>query len=215
MSQKVTTAIQRLNTIFPLQKNQQTLNKSIRDLHQAVLRSYVEQGRSLNRAEMANYVDDFNEAVTILKQNDLVVFDNKGEPIGAYPFTMEQRKHQVTVNNHTVHCMCALDALAVSPMFNLPTHISTRCEVSSIPISINQHGKEMRSSDQRLFFGINWNAASTAACCADSLCTEMIFLAGDEIANNWLTENSDQREIFTLQQAVNFAAGFFMPLLSE
>jgi hypothetical protein len=43
----------------------------------------------------------------------------------------------------------------------------------------------------------------------------MIFLAGDDTAKNWLLESSDKREIFTLQEAVAFATGFFVPLMHD
>ena len=215
MNQKVTSAIQRLNTILPLRENQQALNKPLRELHRAILCSYVEKGRSLNRTEMANFVDNIDEAIATFKQYDLLVFNDNDEPVGTYPFTMEPRVHRVNVNGHTVHCMCALDALAVSPMFHLPTQIHTRCHVSSRPISLQQNEMDITSDDQPLYFGINWNAASTKSCCANSLCTEMIFLAGDDTAKNWLLESSDKREIFTLQEAVAFATGFFVPLMHD
>ena len=215
MSQKVTSAIRRLNTILPLRENQQALNKPLRDLHRAILYSYIEQGRSLNRTEMANFVDNIDEAIATFKQYDLLVFNDNDEPVGTYPFTMEPRVHRVRVNGHTVHCMCAMDALAVSPMFHLPTQIYSCCHVSTRPISIEQNEIDVTSDNQPLFFGINWNSASAKSCCANSLCTEMIFLAGDDTAKNWLTESSDQREIFTLQEAVAFATGFFVPLMHD
>jgi hypothetical protein len=213
MNKKVTAAIQRLNSILPLKENQQALSKPLRELHQAILHSFIEQGRSLNRDEMANFVNNIDDAIAIFKQYDLLVFDDNNEPIGTYPFTTQPRVYRVSVNGHTVHCMCALDALAVSPMFHLPTQINSRCHVTSRPISIYQNKMEISCDDQPLFFGINWNAASTKSCCANSLCTEMIFLAGDEAEVNWLSGDPDQRETFTLQEAVNFAADFFVPLM--
>jgi len=214
---KITSAVKRLNSILPLAKRQQSLDASLKNVHQKILHSYIERGRSLTKNEMAHWVDDIDASIKILQDNDLVVFDTSGEPRGAYPFTMEARDHIVTVNNHSVHCMCALDALAVSPMFNLSTVISSRCHVTQASIIIHQQGLAIQNSDELLdvCFGINWNAASDNSCCADSLCAEMVYLKGKTVELNWLSEAVDYRQTFRLNEAVEFSARFFVPLISE
>lgn len=166
---------------------------------------------------MAQRVADVDEAVQILKQSDLVVFNDDGEPIGAYPFTMEEREHKLAVNGHQVHCMCALDALAVSPMFDMALEIKSMCRVSGEAITLKQKGFEILNAHEveDLFFGINWNAASSGSCCADTLCTEMIFLKGHGIAHMWRDEDAQNKQIFTLNEAIDFAARFFMPLMTK
>lgn len=213
---KITSAVKRLNAILPLAERQQSLEVSLKKLHKKILLSYIDQGRSLNKNEMAQWVDDIDAAIKILKHNDLVVFDDNGEPRGAYPFTIEAREHTVTVNSHTVHCMCALDALAVSPMFNLATIISSCCHVTHAPIIIHQQGMIIQNSDELndVCFGINWNAVSKNSNCADSLCTEMIYLKGKAVELNWLSEAADSRQTFRLNEAVEFAARFFVPLMN-
>ena len=144
----------------------------------------------------------------------MVVFDGNDEPVGAYPFTMEQRDHKISVNDHTIHSMCALDALAISPMFNVKTHIESKCHVTGDPISIDQLDQEVlnRNENEGVHFGLSWNSAANN-CCATSLCTEMIFLKDKEIADTWLSEDSENREIFTLDKAIEFATGFLKPLV--
>ena len=214
---RINSAVERLNHILPLAARHQALDASLQNLHKAILHSYVDTGRSLNRKKIAQYVDNVDEAAKIFGQNDLVVFDDNGEPIGAYPFTMEKRDHTVTVNGHTVHCMCALDALAVSPMFNLPTRVTSRCFVTNEPIIIQQQKlKTLNQTDAGdTYFGINWNAASDNSYCADSLCKEMIFLKNKTVADKWLSENPEQRQTFQLGDAIDFAARFFTPLLGN
>lgn len=211
----VAEAVDRLGHILPLVDNQKALDKPLQDLHKAILRAYVEKGHTLSCEEMAQQVDDIDAAVDLLKQKDLVLFDNHGEPTGAYPFTMEKREHQITVNGYTVHCMCALDALAVSPMFNLPTEITSCCYVTSEPIHIRQHGSIINGNAQNIYFGINWSAASENSCCADSLCTEMLFLNDKVVAENWQKHAPEHREIFNIHDAIEFAARFFVPLLNN
>lgn len=216
MNTKVKNAVERLNKILPLAKRQQSLNKELADAYQNILYSYVGRGRTLNRNEIAGQVSNIDEAITVLKDYDMVVFDSNGEPVGAYPFTMEQREHEVTVNGHKVHCMCALDALAVSPMFNLETTINSRCHVTAEPVSIHQRNREIIDADDNrdVFFGISWNSTANN-CCASSLCTEMIYLKGSQVADQWLAEDKDNREMFDLPDAIEFAAGFFVPLMTK
>ena len=54
--------------------------------------------------------------------------------------------------------------------------------------------------------------AENGASCAESLCMEMIVLANEAVAREWLAESPDTREVFDLPSAVSFAAGFFVPL---
>lgn len=216
MNTKVKNAVERLNTILPLTKSQQGLSREVADVYQSILRSYVERGASLSKSEIAQQVSNPDESIKVLKQNDMVVFDDSDEPIGAYPFTMDQREHEVTVNEHKVNCMCALDALAVSPMFELDTVIHSKCHETGAPITIHQHNLDIADSkiNSDVFFGISWNSAANN-CCATSLCTEMIFLKGRQTAERWLAVDPGNREIFDLRDAVKFAAGFFTPLMTE
>jgi hypothetical protein len=151
-----------------------------------------------------------------LQSNDMVVFGQDGEPVGAYPFTMEEREHNIHVNGHQVYAMCALDALAVSPMFNMDTEINSECRVTGEPVHIHQSGQTIKNLAEvgDVYFGIVWGAADGSFCCADSLCTEMIFLRDEDIARQWLDDDPENREIFTLPESVTFAARFFVPLVA-
>lgn len=216
MTIKLENALSRLKSILPLQARQDNCSKQIKELHQQVLRSFVEKGRILTREEMAQYVDQLEDAVNVLKEMDMVVFSEDGTPVGAYPFSMQAREHSVRVNGYQVYAMCALDALAVSPMFGVKTHISSCCRITGDPVSIQQSGKTIVNPDEAgaIHFGIIWGAANADSCCADSLCMEMMFLRDSEIARQWLADDPDNREVFTLQEAVEFGGRFFVPLVS-
>jgi mercuric reductase len=108
--------------------------------------------------------------------------------------------------------MCALDALAVSPMFNTPTVIDSQCRVTGEKIHIEQNGTDFSGATLDAWFGINWGAASTDTVCAESLCMEMMFLANESVAREWLAESPETRDIFDLPAAIEFAAAFFVPL---
>lgn len=215
MNEKIDLAVDRLNKVLPLKENQASLTAQFQQLHRDILFSYVDIGRSLNRTELAQRVESLDELVTIFQEKDLVVFSTSGEPIGAYPFTMEARKHEVRVNGNLLHCMCALDSLAVSPMYGIELEIKSVCDLSDETIFIRQNGYELTDPSEvdDVFFAINWNAANNNSCCADSLCTEMIFIKGEDAAKSWCNDDSQNREMFTLPDAIEFAAGLFMPLV--
>ncbi len=215
MNAKVTNAVKHLNKILPLHERQMKLSPECANVYQLILKSYVQQGRSLTKDEIAGHVENVDEVIDVLRSNDMVVFDSNDEPVGAYPFTMEPRVHKILLNGHTIHSMCALDALAISPMFKVKTHIESQCHVTGDRISIDQLNQEVlnKSENEALHFGLNWNSAANN-CCATSLCTEMIFLKDKEIAETWLAEDPKNREIFTLDAAIDFSTQFFKPLVS-
>lgn len=97
-------------------------------------------------------------------------------------------------------------------MFRLPTEIDSQCRVTGEKIHLEQNGIAFSSGTTNAWFGINWGAASTDTVCAESLCLEMMFLANENVAREWLAESPETREIFDLQSAVEFAATFFVPL---
>ena len=216
MSDKVEKALKRLRDILPLQENQQKFTAELKELHQQVLRSFINQGRILNRGEMIQYVSNVDEAIEILNKNDMVTFSDKGEAIGAYPFTMHNREHKILVNGFQLNAMCALDSLAISPMFGKNTTITSQCRVTGEPVNIQMSGETIKNFEQvkNIHVGIFWGAADEQSYCADSLCMEMIFLRDSKIAQQWLDDNSKAKEVFTLAQAVEFASQFFVPLLN-
>ena len=216
MNAKLEKALKRLQRILPLEEKQYVCGKQVKELHRQVLCSFVTRGRILTREEMAQHVSKLDDAVSMLKNSGMVIFSEDGDPVGAYPFTMEAREHKVRVNGHQVYAMCALDALAVSPMFGMNAQIDSRCRITGDPVTIRQSGKTIENPDQagEHHFGIDWGAADADSCCADSLCTEMMFLRDSDVAQQWLWDDFGTREIFTLPEAVEFAGRFFVPLIS-
>ena len=212
MKTEVNAALKRLDSILPLQSGLKSLSGDDAALYCKLLNSYVQQGRTLTRAEVDVFVDDAARSLDNIVVSKLIVLDADGNPAGAYPFTSQEREHKVHINGVTAHCMCALDALAVSPMFNTPTVIDSQCRVTGDPVHLEQNGAAFTGGTLDVWFGINWGAAASDIVCSESLCMEMMFLASESVARDWLAESPETREIFDLPSAVEFAAGFFVPL---
>ncbi|CAE8741144.1 unnamed protein product, partial [Polarella glacialis] len=215
----VAAALARLSAVLPVAEKLRACSLEARSLHRRVLRSFLERGAPPTRAEMAASDSLLRE----LEGTGLVLFDaTGGELSGAYPFTTEQREHKIIVSAVELHAMCALDALAVAPMFKLSTQVVSKCRATGDLISLNMTGLTITAGTADtnadltagVHVGIAWGAASCGVCCADSLCTEMIFLRDAEVARKWLAVG-DQREIFGLSDAVDFAAQFFTPMTAD
>lgn len=207
----------RLHGLLPLKKRQQGFSQAEAELHRAILRSFVERDRPLARKEIARspVAVDTDDILARLRDNDLVVLDERGEVSGAYPFTMERTPHRLEVNGHRMHAMCALDALGVSPMFELEVTIDSRCAVSYEPIHLRQRSLDLLETkpSKDLLLGIHWRQVTT--CAAHSLCREMVFLKDLDAAMIWQQTAPGNRELFELREAVSIAAQFFVPLLQE
>jgi len=143
VSDAVAQAVRRLNQQLPLKERQDKLSAPLRALHREVLGSLVRRGRPLTRAEVAALVgeDQVDAAIARLGDDDLVVLSqDRREIVGAYPVTAEQTPHEVHVGGHEIHAMCALDAVSVGPMYDVPVEICSRCRVSGEAICIKQQG---------------------------------------------------------------------------
>jgi len=215
------TALQKLNQLLPLAERQAALPAPLASLHRAVLHSFISQGRPLTHTEIKQRWPDLNvsQALTRLAGDDLTVLAvDTQEIIGAYPLTLEDTPHQVRVKGHTLRAMCAVDALAVSPLFGQPTEIESRCRVTDAPILLRQSGTailvtEPAKTIQAMQVGIHWQPPQS--CAAHNLCREMVFLVNAAAAKTWQAIDPVQRDFFSLSEAIALGAAFFIPLLAE
>jgi hypothetical protein len=80
---------------------------------------------------------DPGAATAVLARDDLVHTDSDGQPTVAYPFSASERGHAVLIDGrHEVQAMCAIDALAIAPMLNLPTTIVAHDSISGTEIRV-------------------------------------------------------------------------------
>lgn len=209
----VTRGLSRLNRILPLKTRQQALPQELRQLHRQVLRSLAGTGNPPAASDISK--DYPAGALNALAEQDLLVLNSQGEIRGCYPFTCEQREHLALMGDRRMHAMCALDLLSIAPMFQTRLRLESRCRLTGEPLWVEQEADRILSrSEPEPWVAIDW-AAESAGCCADSLCTEMMFIVGEQAARNWRQENPQQRDVYDLAQAIAFGDRFFSPLLSD
>ncbi len=209
-------AVARLNQQLPLAARQSQLSAADKKLHQAILFTLARQGRPPSQDEMSDIVgkDHVTPALHTLGQQDLIVLSERGVVLGAYPITLETTAHRITLNGHHLHAMCALDAVAIAPMFNTHISIDSRCHLSDAPIHIQMHNHAVINADPaEPTIGIRWQMPSQ--CAAHSMCTEMVFFKDETTARQWQGEETDNISLFTLPEAIEFGAAFFLPLLND
>jgi hypothetical protein len=215
---EVQQAVDKLNSLLPLAARQQQLDPELRHLHQLILHTFVEQGRPLPITDAADHLAQHSvrQAFQLLAKQDLIVLDVEQQMImGAYPMTYEVTPHIVEVNGHAINAMCALDALAVAPMFGIATRIKSSCVISGESVLIRMLGEQVESLEAPadLHVGIRWQSPCGAA--AHSLCRDMVFLGGQEAVYKWQQRSEAEGSVFDIPAAVAIGAAFFRPLLAE
>lgn len=210
-------AVQRLEHQLPLEKRQKVLPPAYADIHRAILRTLATTGQPLDRSEISAMLadGDVDEALARLGGDDLVVLSSDGKAaVGAYPMTTEDTPHHLDISGVNVNAMCALDALAVGPMFDTGVGVESRCHVTGTPIQLRIEGDRIVSATPSLDVrvGIAWQEPCGHA--AHSMCREMIFLIDDEVARAWQGGDTANKSLFTLDEAVDFAGRFFRPLVT-
>ncbi len=163
----VAEGVRRLQEILPLQTRRSALPEAERRLHRQILRSFAHEGRPPTVTECAGFlgVDDAGGFLARLAKDDLIVLDADGSIEGAYPFTTSRTAHRVGLMGRTVHAMCALDALAMAPMFDAASVVDSRCEVEGTSLRIEQSGGELVAASPAgsIYVGIQWGTTGETA----------------------------------------------------
>lgn len=199
--------LQRLNTLLPLLERKKKLTKKCRETHSNILNAF---------AQTTLVENDYDpELLDMLAAQDLIVFDKDNKIIsGAYPFSQKETPHQIYINNEKIYAMCAFDAVAISPVFNIKTKIISNCYLTQEKVVIKQSGNQLEkvTPTADVHIGIRWQ--TPGSCAAQSLCMEMVFLLDNKVANQWRDNNAD-KDIYCLDEAIAFATSYFKPLVSE
>jgi len=212
----IDTALARLNSQLPLKARQDRLPVELKHLHQWVLRFLSSKGQAPGPAELKAELGtmDATSALQRLATDDLVVLDAKGEQlVGAYPLTSEVTPHRLSLNGHGLYAMCALDAVAVAPLFDCEVQIDSTCHLTKTPIQIFMRTSEVIDVQPTadVMVGIRWQKPTAVA--AHSMCLQMVFLKDIHVAQDWQQHDTDNISLFALPDAIAFGKAFFRPLL--
>jgi hypothetical protein len=127
---------------------------------------------------------DSDEARTTLAREDLVHTDPDGRPLVAYPFSATARGHRVLIDGEqTVQAMCAVDALGIAPMLNLPVEIVSHDPISSAEVRVQVSAKE----------GATWQPATAVVLAGSTCCDGPSFRGCCDVLNFFETSENAER----------------------
>lgn len=195
--------VARLQQIFPLLARQRSLGEAAKRTHRRLLATLALEGRPPADLDAA--------IVERLAAEDVIVMD-AGRMTGAYPFSLVATPHRVWIGTTGIYAMCAIDAVAISAVWKVPTRIESECALTGTPIRVDQDPGSASADPSDLRLGIRWQAPRGSA--STSMCREMVFLADPSVARRW-QQGGGEASIYTLDEGIEFGRRFFAPLLVD
>src|SRR5579859_2612035 len=89
---------------------------------------------------------DVSAALTALHDAG-AVYLRDGAVMAAYPFSLVPTEHRFAIGGVTVYANCAVDALAVPPMVDEETQITSKCGHCRAPIVVMMRGSRILGSE--------------------------------------------------------------------
>lgn len=122
------------------------LGQAQRELYRWILRRFA-QGAPPTSEQLDQQAGvlglEPSDALATLAREDLVHTDGDGAVRVAYPFSARPRGHRVTIDGRvTVEAMCAIDALGIAPMLELPAEISSHDPITAAEIHVHVEPKD-------------------------------------------------------------------------
>jgi alkylmercury lyase len=157
------------------------------------------------------------EAILLeLEGYDLLASDKKARAISyAYPFTALGSTHRVKIHGHTLHALCAIDALGVGAMCDTDIAIESACRLCGTVISIEtaQQGAALRSAQPNN--AVVWYDLAYDGRTARSCCPSIAFFCSDAHLESWLTvqNRAPVGRQLTLAEALEVGRALFQPVL--
>ena len=154
--------------------------------------------------------EDIKAALATLHEAGAIYL--RGEAIvAAYPFSLVPTPHRVTIAGVTAYANCAVDALAVPPMADGPTYVSSACGHCGIPITVTMRGDRIVESQPAapvIFY-------PEKDCCASgpavlTRCPYIQFFCGRDHAARWQETRPELHgTVLGLADAAAFASRHF------
>lgn len=168
------------------------------------------------RAAASDLELDPEQALASIAREDLVHTDRDGRPVVAYPFSANDRGHRVVIDGaHEVQAMCAIDALAIAPMLELPIEIVSRDPISGREIHVRLNPGEAASWQPEGAVVL----AGSACCDGPSFrgcCDVLNFYETPANAERYLLEHSElSGTLLSIPEAIEAGRVLFGDVLKE
>jgi hypothetical protein len=134
----------------------------------------------------------------------------------AYPFTTQATEHRVTLHGHTLHALCAIDALGVGGMFQTDVTIASSCRLCQTPINIGTASAghlvgAAQPGDIMVWYDLVYDHTAAKSCCPS-----IAFFCSDNHLQQWLALTIPPRagSRLTLAEAMEVGRAIFEPVLA-
>jgi alkylmercury lyase len=125
--------------------------------------------------------------------------------------------HRVSLGQHALWALCAIDALAAASMYRTDASIDSACTfcASKIYVATALHGRALRTMSPPE--AVVWYDFSLAACAATSCCPSIVFFCSDEHLQAWLNVQSRRPEgvRLSMAEALEVGGAIFGPVLAH
>ncbi len=196
------------------------LGESERRLYRWILESFARGGRPeveqlCDRASELGI--EIEETLAIFAALDLVHHDPaSGEILVAYPFSARPRGHSVLIDGtQRVEAMCAIDALGIAPMLQLPIEITSRDPLSGAEVWVR-----LDPGDGAWWEPTTAVVLAGSACCNGpsfrGCCDVLNFFESEETAEQYLNNQPELAGFpISIPEAIEAGRAVFADLLKE
>ena len=189
-----------------------------RQVHQAVLATFVRTGQSAARSELERLARSLGASpdavLAELAETDVLAFNADGEIRAAYPFSPVRTPIQVAwPGSPAAYAMCAIDALGMSAMLGRPVKITAAEPGTGRIITVRADGSRARWHPRTavVFAGSAGDACRPAA---ERSCGYINFFAGRRAARAWARRHPEVTgTLLTQQSALGIGIAEFGSLL--
>lgn len=190
-------------------------------VRQAILRLYGRSGRAPIFKAVADEAGvprgDISDLLHRLAVRDLIVLDDGGHIIGAYPFSERATEHCVRVGTVVVAAMCAIDALGIGAMLGIDTNIRSACRHCGRIIEVATCGGGRALGTVAPANALVWSGIHYDGCAAASLCTVQAFFCSEGHLDVWRDADwpSANGVRLSMEEAFQVARAIFEPMLTS
>jgi hypothetical protein len=164
--------IERLRHEFPLQARIEAADPASRTAYAMVLQTWLENG-----AAPRPYIIPLFSLNKLLELDALVTTESG---LGCYPFSAEKTGISVEYGTHRVNAMCAVDALAIPFLAQVPAIITATCGSCAAPLTIHLdaggQGTRCEPDGVKVVYR---KLAQQHVACSNDLCPGIVFVCAD------------------------------------
>jgi hypothetical protein len=195
------------------------LSSAKREFYRWILGRFAQQGTPPEAASVSEFARahglDPGEALATLAEEDLVHAEADGAIFVAYPFSSRPRGHRVLIDNdRTVEAMCAIDALGIASMLDLPVEVTSRDPLTGSEIWVRvdpNEGSWWEPDTAVVLAGSSCEGPSFRGCC-----DAVNFFESREVLDRYVREHADTVGLpISIPDAVEVGRAVFGDIFKE